>query len=113
MEKTLKEGLETLGLSLPEERQEKLCAFARAMLRQNEVMNLNREASLMDIEKLANLSGAGTENGTPGDTPGGTTNPGDKKDEENKNPGGTGSEGTGSEGTGSEGSGSDSGHVNL
>lgn len=74
--------------------------------------NLNREASLMDIEKLANLSGAGTENGTPGDTPGntpgGTTNPGDKKDEENKNPGGTGSEGTGSEGTGS-----DSGHVNL
>ena len=84
--------------------------------------NLNREASLMDIEKLANLSGAGTENGTPGDTPGntpgGTTNPGDKKDEENKNPGGTGSEGTGSEGTGSEGtgsegSGSDSGHVNL
>ena len=81
--------------------------------------NLNREASLMDIEKLANLSGAGTENGTPGDTPGGgTTDPGDKKDEENKNPGGTGSEGTGSEGTGSEGtgsegSGSDSGHVNL
>ena len=61
--------------------------------------NLNREASLMDIEKLANLSGAGTENGTPGDTPGGgTTDPGDKKDEENKNPGGTGS---------------DSGHVNL
>lgn len=81
--------------------------------------NLNREASLMDIEKLANLSGAGTENGTPGDTPGGgTTDPGDKKDEENKNPGGTGSEGTGSEGTGSEGTGSegtgsDSGHVNL
>ena len=33
MEKTLKEGLETLGLSLPEERQEKLCAFARAMLK--------------------------------------------------------------------------------
>ena len=76
--------------------------------------NLNREASLMDIEKLANLSGAGTENGTPGDTPGGgTTDTGDNKDEENKNPGGTGSEGTGSEGTGSEGSGSDSGNVNL
>ena len=64
--------------------------------------NLNREASLMDIEKLANLSGAGTENGTPGDTPG-----------EGTGSEGTGSEGTGSEGTGSEGTGSDSGHVNL
>ena len=40
MEKTLKEGLTKLGLSLPAERQQKRCAFARAMLRQNEVMNV-------------------------------------------------------------------------
>ena len=40
MEKTLKEGLTSLGLSLPEQRQQTLCAFARAMVKQNEVMNL-------------------------------------------------------------------------
>lgn len=40
MEKTLKEGLTGLGLSLSEERQQKLCTFARAMVRKNEVMNL-------------------------------------------------------------------------
>lgn len=52
MEKTLKEGLETLGLSLPEERQEKLCAFARAMLRQNEVMNLTAITEESQVAKL-------------------------------------------------------------
>ena len=52
MEKTLKEGLETLGLSLPEERQEKLCAFARAMLRQNEVMNLTAITEETQVAKL-------------------------------------------------------------
>ena len=52
MEKTLKEGLETLGLSLPEERQEKLCAFARAMLRQNEVMNLTAITEEPQVAKL-------------------------------------------------------------
>ena len=52
MEKTLKEGLEILGLSLPEERQEKLCAFARAMLRQNEVMNLTAITEEKQVAKL-------------------------------------------------------------
>ena len=52
MEKTLKEGLETLGLSLPEERQEKLCAFVRAMLRQNEVMNLTAITEDTQVAKL-------------------------------------------------------------
>ena len=52
MERTLKEGLETLGLSLPEERQEKLCAFARAMLRQNEVMNLTAITEETQVAKL-------------------------------------------------------------
>ena len=52
MEKTLKEGLETLGLSLPEERQEVLCAFARAMLRQNEVMNLTAITEETQVAKL-------------------------------------------------------------
>ena len=52
MEKTLKEGLEILGLSLPEERQEVLCAFARAMLRQNEVMNLTAITEETQVAKL-------------------------------------------------------------
>ena len=52
MEKTLKEGLETLGLSLPEERQEKLCAFARAMVKQNEVMNLTAITEDTQVAKL-------------------------------------------------------------
>lgn len=52
MEKTLKEGLETLGLSLPAEGQEKLCAFARAMLRQNEVMNLTAITEETQVAKL-------------------------------------------------------------
>ena len=40
MEKTLAAGLPDLGLALSEQVQEKLCAFARAMVKQNEVMNL-------------------------------------------------------------------------
>ena len=52
MEKTLKEGLETLGLSLSAEGQEKLCAFARAMLRQNEVMNLTAITEETQVAKL-------------------------------------------------------------
>ncbi len=40
MRKTLDAGLPLLGLDLPEDRREKLCAFARAMVKQNEVMNL-------------------------------------------------------------------------
>ena len=52
MEETLREGLEILGLSLPEERQETLCAFARAMLRQNEVMNLTAITEETQVAKL-------------------------------------------------------------
>lgn len=40
MKKTLLEGLPSLNLTLPEERVDTLCAFARAMVKQNEVMNL-------------------------------------------------------------------------
>ena len=40
MLETLKEGLPQLGLELPEEIQERLCAFGHAMVKQNEVMNL-------------------------------------------------------------------------
>ena len=52
MEKTLKEGLNALGLSLPQERQETLCAFARAMVRQNEVMNLTAITEDTQVAKL-------------------------------------------------------------
>ena len=52
METTLKEGLTGLGLSLPEERQEKLCAFARAMVKQNEVMNLTAITEDTQVAKL-------------------------------------------------------------
>ena len=52
METTLKEGLISLGLSLPEDRQEKLCAFARAMVKQNEVMNLTAITEDAQVAKL-------------------------------------------------------------
>ena len=52
MEKTLKEGLNALGLSLPQERQETLCAFARAMDKQNEVMNLTAITEDAQVAKL-------------------------------------------------------------
>lgn len=52
MEKTLKEGLNALGLSLPQERQETLCAFVRAMVRQNEVMNLTAITEDTQVAKL-------------------------------------------------------------
>ena len=52
MEKTLKEGLDRLGLSLPQERQETLCAFARAMAKQNEVMNLTAITEDAQVAKL-------------------------------------------------------------
>ena len=52
MEKTLNEGLNALGLSLPQERQEKLCAFARAMVKQNEVMNLTAITEDTQVAKL-------------------------------------------------------------
>ena len=52
MEKTLNEGLNALGLSPPQERQEKLCAFARAMVKQNEVMNLTAITEDTQVAKL-------------------------------------------------------------
>ena len=52
MEKTLKEGLDRLGLSLPQERQETLCAFARAMVSKNEVMNLTAITEDAQVAKL-------------------------------------------------------------
>ena len=52
METTLKEGLTALGLSLPQERQETLCAFARAMVKQNEVMNLTAITEETQVAKL-------------------------------------------------------------
>ena len=52
METTLKEGLISLGLALPEDRQEKLCAFARAMVKQNEVMNLTAITEDAQVAKL-------------------------------------------------------------
>ena len=52
MEATLKEGLTGLGLSLSEERQQKLCAFARAMVRKNEVMNLTAITEDTQVAKL-------------------------------------------------------------
>ena len=52
METTLKEGLDALNLSLSEERQEKLCAFARAMVSKNEVMNLTAITEDTQVAKL-------------------------------------------------------------
>ena len=52
MEKTLKEGLTSLGLSLPEQRQQTLCAFARAMVKQNEVMNLTAITEDTQVARL-------------------------------------------------------------
>ena len=52
MEKTLNEGLNALGLSLPQERQATLCAFTRAMVKQNEVMNLTAITEDAQVAKL-------------------------------------------------------------
>ena len=52
MKKTLESGLPALGLSLPEERIDTLCAFGRAMVKQNEVMNLT---GITDDKGVANL----------------------------------------------------------
>ena len=52
METTLKEGLQALGLDLPQDRQDKLCAFARAMVKQNEVMNLTAITEDAQVAKL-------------------------------------------------------------
>ena len=52
MMQTLLEGARELDIPLPEEAADTLCAFAQAMLRQNEVMNLT---AITEPEKVARL----------------------------------------------------------
>ena len=52
MLKVLKEGLPRLGLALPEQRQQTLCDFGAAVIRQNEVMNLT---AITEPERVAQL----------------------------------------------------------
>ena len=52
MRKTLDEGLPRLGLDLPEVARDKLCAFGRAVVKQNEVMNLNAITEDTQVAKL-------------------------------------------------------------
>lgn len=52
MRKTLDEGLPLLGLDLPEEKRETLCAFAEAMVKQNAVMNLTAITEPSQVAKL-------------------------------------------------------------
>ena len=52
MKQTLSAGLPQLGLELSEEIQDTLCAFGRAMVKQNEVMNLT---GITDDKGVANL----------------------------------------------------------
>ena len=52
MLQTLSQGLPELGLSYSQSVQEKLCAFARAMVKQNEVMNLT---GITEDESVAKL----------------------------------------------------------
>ena len=52
MKQTLSAGLPLLGLELSDEIQDTLCAFGRAMVKQNEVMNLT---GITDDKGVANL----------------------------------------------------------
>ena len=52
MKQTLSAGLPLLGLELSEETKDTLCAFGRAMVKQNEVMNLT---GITDDKGVANL----------------------------------------------------------
>jgi len=52
MKKHLEQGLPNLGFDLSEETKETLCAFGRAMVKQNEVMNLT---GITDDKGVANL----------------------------------------------------------
>ena len=59
MLETLDAGLPELGVELPEEVQEKLCAFGRAMVKQNEVMNLTgitEDAAVAKLHLLDSLT---------------------------------------------------------
>ena len=52
MRETLRTGLQELGVALPEERQERLCAFAEAMIEKNQVMNLTAITEPVAVAKL-------------------------------------------------------------
>lgn len=52
MKSTLREGLPQLGLALPEERIDTLCAFGTAVVKQNEVMNLTAITESAAVAKL-------------------------------------------------------------
>ena len=52
MKETLKQGLPALGLDLPEERIDQLCAFGAAVVKQNEVMNLTAITEPTAVAKL-------------------------------------------------------------
>ena len=52
MLKTLQEGLPQLGLSLSQQTQETLCAFGRAVVEQNQVMNLTAITEPDQVAKL-------------------------------------------------------------
>lgn len=52
MKDTLTEGLQALGLSLSEEQIDTLCAFGRAMVQQNQVMNLTAITEDTAVAKL-------------------------------------------------------------
>ena len=52
MKATLDAGLPLLGLELPENRRQRLCDFGKAMVRQNEVMNLTAITEDTQVAKL-------------------------------------------------------------
>ena len=52
MKETLAKGLPGLGLSLPEEIQDTLCAFGEAVIKQNAVMNLTAITEPTQVAKL-------------------------------------------------------------
>ncbi|MBR5021733.1 MAG: 16S rRNA (guanine(527)-N(7))-methyltransferase RsmG [Oscillospiraceae bacterium] len=52
MKETLAKGLPGLGLSLPEETQDTLCAFGEAVIEQNKVMNLTAITEPKQVAKL-------------------------------------------------------------
>lgn len=52
MRETLEQGLPLLGLELPEQQKQTLCDFGRAVVRQNEVMNLTAITEDTQVAKL-------------------------------------------------------------
>lgn len=52
MEQTLRDGLPDLNLSMPEQTQQTLCAFGKAVVEQNKVMNLTAITEPAQVAKL-------------------------------------------------------------